>query len=93
MSPLAFEIYAILRGRVLLGLSPVPRSELAGGLSSPFNTLDGDSPVLATALDEVATMCRATGLPSITAMVVTETAGAAQAELRAVRSSSYPPAL
>jgi hypothetical protein len=96
MSPLAFDIYAILRTRVQLARPELSHSELVESLPSPFNELDGDSPIIATALDELAITCRSYGLPPITAMVVrtdSDRDPASDAELRKVRSSSYPPAL
>jgi hypothetical protein len=96
MSPLAFDIYAILRTRVRLACPELSPSELVARLPFPFNELDGHSPLIATALDELATTCRGYGLPPITAMVVKADAAphpVTDTELRKVRSSSYPPAL
>jgi hypothetical protein len=95
MSPLAFDIYAILRNRVALAHPEVSCAELVGSLPSPFNELDADSPLIETALEELTYACLTHGLPPITAMVVqaNDEAPSSEVEMKQVRTSSYPPAL
>jgi hypothetical protein len=94
MSPLAFDIYVVLRARVHSIRPELTYDELVEGLPSPFNALDADSPILTTALEELAFACRANGLPPITMMLVKQDEDCTPpTELKKVRSSSYPPAL
>jgi hypothetical protein len=97
MSPLAVNIYALLRTRMRFANPALSYGDLVGNLPSPFNSLDADSPVLAIAVEEVATACRVHGLPAITAMLIVSADPAndepVSGELTRVRSSSYPPAL
>jgi hypothetical protein len=92
MSPLAFDIYAILQTGMCRGDAPLHRYDLVERLASPFSKLDGDTPALAAALEELATACRANGVPPITVMMVKEHL-TLRVELRGVCSRTYPPTL
>ena len=70
LSPLAASIYQVLRNRVPSVKPELAYTELVESLPNPFNTVGPDSEMLAAALGELVTRCRAKGLPAISAMVV-----------------------
>jgi hypothetical protein len=63
-------VYEVLRVRVPARRPEFSYTELVERLPAPYNTLDPDSELLAKALGELVTGCRAKGLPAISAMVV-----------------------
>lgn len=72
MSPLAHEIYAVLRALVPAPRADISYTDLIARLPNPYNTLPADSDVLSAALGELVAACRAhkPALPAISALVV-----------------------
>jgi len=70
LAPLALSVYEVLRRRVPNLRPELAYSQLVEMLPAPFNNLDPDSDMLAGALGELVTACRARNLAAISAMVV-----------------------
>ncbi|WP_242360064.1 hypothetical protein [Anaeromyxobacter sp. SG17] len=70
MSPLADAVYAVLRTRTPSPHPEISYSDLVARLPKPYNALDPDSDLLATALGDVVRRCRARDLPALSAIVV-----------------------
>jgi hypothetical protein len=76
-----------------MGHPPLTLGEVVAKLPRPFSTLGERSPILASAIEELAVACRVNGFPVITAMVVNHDADFSACVLTGVRSWSYPPVL
>jgi hypothetical protein len=70
MTPLANAVYAVLRTRTPSRAPEISYTDLVARLPSPYNALDPDSELLATALGDIVRECRAKKLAALSAIVV-----------------------
>ena len=70
MSPLADDIYKVLRARVPNERAEIHYSDLIVRLPARWHDLSPDGEVLARALGEIVAACRAAGLPALSSIVV-----------------------